>query len=166
MRISLIWAMAENGVIGRDGSLPWHLPDEMRWFVDRTRGKPVIMGRRTAASLRGPLPGRRNLVLSRQPGSAGLTSGFECLPALDSALERAAAAGAEEAVVIGGAEVYAAALPRADRLYRTIVHAEVEGDVRFPEFDPDDWQEYCSRAHAADDRHAHAFTVAVLERRR
>lgn len=161
MRIALIAAVARNGVIGRGGALPWRLPDELGWFKERTLGKPVIMGRRTWESLRGALPGRLNVVVTRNGNY--VARGALVAASLDDALARCA--GAEEAVVIGGRDLYEAALPRADRLYLTHVEAEVDGDTRFPEVDLEQWIAVESRAHAADELHAFAFRMVVYERR-
>jgi dihydrofolate reductase len=160
--LSLIAAVAENGVIGAKGALPWRLPDEMAHFKRTTLGKPVVMGRRTFESLRRPLPERTNVVLTRAAdfSAPGVTVARD----LDAALRELAAA--PEVVVIGGAAVYAAALPRADRIYLTRVHARPEGDVFFPAFDPSDWRESLVLEHPADERHAFAFSIFQLERRR
>ena len=131
MTLVLLAAVAANGVIGRDGGLPWHLPADLKRFKALTMGHPVIMGRRTCESIGRPLPGRRNIVLTRS-GKA-LPAGFEHHAGLDEAL--AACGQAEAPCVIGGAALYELALPRASRLELTEVHAEVDGDVRFPGFD-------------------------------
>ncbi len=162
VRISLIVAVAENGVIGRDGDLPWRLPDDLRHFKAVTMGKPVLMGRRTWDSLKGPLPGRRNLVLSRN--AALQRSGAEIVSSLEDALR--VAADVDELVVIGGAQLYALALPVADRLYVTRVHASVSGDTHFPEIQWEDWHCVERRTHPADARHVHAFTMETWERGR
>lgn len=159
--LALIAAVAENGVIGANGALPWRLPDELAHFKRATLGKPVLMGRRTFASLARALPGRTNVVLSRAPGFAA--EGALVARDLERALELVA--GAPEVVVIGGAALYAEALPRAQRIYLTRVHARPEGDVRFPELDPADWRESLVLEHPADARHAHAFSIFELERR-
>jgi dihydrofolate reductase len=158
--VALIAAVAENGVIGRGGGLPWHLPDDLRWFKQLTMGHPVVIGRRTFDTLGRPLPGRRWIVLSRNP--AFHPDGVETAPDLRSAL---AAAGHGDVFVAGGADVYRAALPLADRLYLTVVHARVEGDTRFPEVDFDDWTLMEERHHPADARHRHAFTFRTYARR-
>ncbi len=128
MIVSLIAAMAENRVIGGGGAIPWHLPADLRHFREITMGHPVIMGRRTYASIGGPLPGRRNLVLSRSSGFRA--EGVEVFASLEEAL--AACTGAEEVFVCGGGEVYREALPLSDRIYLTIIHREYDGDTRFP----------------------------------
>lgn len=148
--------MAENGVIGRDGGLPWRLPDDLRHFKAITHGCPVLMGRKTFASLGKALPGRLNLVLSRSDLQAP-----EVVPvrSLSAALATARAAARSEWLwVIGGAAVYAEAMPQAERLEVTRVHGRIEGDVVFPELDWQRWQRVWSEAHPADARHAHAFT--------
>ena len=137
MHISLIWAMAENQVIGRANSLPWRLPDDMRHFMDTTMGKPVVMGRKTFVSMKAPLPGRTNIVLTRD--TQYQHPGVKVLHDLDAALDLAESQclidGQDEIMVIGGADIYALALPRATRLHVTHVHAQVQGDVFFPEVD-------------------------------
>ncbi len=157
----MICAVARNGVIGRRGELPWHLPADLAHFKRVTQGKPVVMGRRTHNSIGRALPGRRNLVVtSRERGVAG---DCEVVSSLDDALARCA--DASEVVVIGGAALYAEALGRARRLYLTQVHADVEGDVYLPPLDLDAWTEVERIEHPADARHAHAFSIATLERR-
>jgi dihydrofolate reductase len=160
--LSLIVAMSQGGVIGHHGKVPWHLPDDLRRFKQLTMGHPLIMGRRTFASIGRPLPGRRCIVLSRDP--AYRAAGVETAPDLETALARVA--DAAEVFVIGGAEVYRAALPRADRLYLTLVHAPIAGDVRFPTFAPTAWMLAEETFHPADARHAHAFTFRRYERQR
>jgi len=158
--LSLVAAVAENRVIGRGGGLPWRLPDELAHFKRTTLGKPVLMGRHTFVSLGRPLPGRRNVVLSRRPGFAA--AGAEIAPDLAAAL--ALVASAPEAMVIGGAALYREALPRAGRIYLTRVYASPAGDVCFPQLDLAEWRETLVAEHAADDRHAHAFSIWLLER--
>ena len=159
-RVALVVAMADNGVIGRGGGLPWRLPDDLKYFKVVTFGKPVLMGRRTFDSIGKPLSGRRNLVLSR--AATGSASGVEYVHSVEQA--RALAAGAAELCVIGGAEVYALALPLATRIYLTRVHAVVAGEVHFPLRDFSGWRESESVAHAADERHAYAMSFVTLER--
>lgn len=168
MTISLIAAMSENRVIGRGGTIPWRLPDDLRFFMKKTTGHAVIMGRRTHESLDGALPRRRVIVLTRRgapggPGGRG-PAGAETAPSLETALALAAADA--EVFIAGGEEVYRAALPRADRIYLTLVHAVVNGDTFFPEFDEGSWRLVEAIEHAADERHAHAFTFQTWERRR
>jgi len=164
MRIALIAAVADNGVIGRDNDLPWHLPDDFRHFKRTTRGHHVIMGRRTWESRGGkPLPKRTNMVISSRPGYTA--EGGLVFSGLAPALDHARAAGETEAFVIGGTRLFAEALPLADRLYLTWVHAAPAGDTDFPPFARDDWRELERVEHPADERHAHAFTIQTLDRR-
>ncbi len=159
MRLSLIAALSRNGVIGRDGELPWRLPDDLRRFKRLTMGCPLVMGRRTWDSIGRALPGRRTLVLSR---GAPACPGAEVFPDLDAALS--AVAGADEVFIGGGRAVYAAALPRADRLCLSVVRAEVAGDVVFPPFDAAAWGVAAREDHPADDRHALAYAFFDLRR--
>lgn len=137
MNISLIWAMAENRVIGRDNKLPWHLPNDLKYFKRLTTGKAVIMGRKTYDSIGKPLPNRTNIVITRD--TAFSAEGIKVVHSLADAIEMAEAEclinGNDEVIIMGGAEIYKQALPQADRLYVTLVHAEVEGDAYFPEVD-------------------------------
>ncbi len=164
MRLSLIWAMTRNRVIGRNNALPWRLPDEMRHFMRTTIGKPVIMGRRQFESMGKPLPKRENIVLSRNSGFS--PDGTVVVSTLNDAINRArnVCGDSGEAMVIGGAQIYALALPRADRLYCTLIDAELDGDTWFPEFDESRWREVSRETHDADVRHAYAYTMRVLER--
>jgi dihydrofolate reductase len=160
-RIAIVVAVAKNNVIGRQNALPWRLPDDLRRFKALTLGKPVVMGRKTFDSIGKPLPGRQNIVLSRQPQFA--IDGCTVCASLDDAL--AVATSAEEICVIGGEAIFRAALPRTERLYLTQVHANVEGDVFFPELSGE-WRETHREEHAADDRHAYAFSFVDFERAR
>jgi dihydrofolate reductase len=162
MIVSLIAALSRNRVIGNDGGLPWHLPEDLRYFARTTRGKPVIMGRRTYESVGRPLPGRLNIVISRRPDLQ--IEGARVVGDPEAALE--AAAPAEEVMICGGAAIYAAFLPRADRLYLTLVDTEIEGDTFFPEIDDGEWVTLSREQHGADAAHAHPLTFLVLERRR
>lgn len=141
--LALIAAVADNGVIGRDNRLPWHLPEELQYFKRVTLGKPVLMGRRTFESIGRPLPGRDNIVVSRNwhesPAGVRLCRSPEEGVALarQCALER----GTSEVMIIGGGELYRWALPLADRLYLTLVHVDVDGDARFPEWRHEGWRE-------------------------
>jgi len=158
--ISIITAMDENRVIGRANALPWRLPNDLRRFRRLTTGHAVIMGRRNYESIGRPLPERRNIVITRQPGYSA--PGCQVVHSLEQAL---AAAGEDpEIFIIGGAEIYAQALPRAARLYLTLVHAAVAGDVRFPPFDQGEWREIERERHEADDRHPYPYSFVVLER--
>jgi dihydrofolate reductase len=161
-------ARARNGVIGKDGKLPWRLKSDLALFKQVTMFKPVIMGRKTWDSLPfKPLPGRLNVVLSKdgsfEPNGAVVCESFG--EALEIAREQAAEDGAEEVCVIGGAALYALALPRAHRIYLTEVDAEPEGDVTMPAFDETAWKEVRREAHPAGEGDDHAFVFRVLERR-
>ena len=160
MQVALIAALSLDRVIGRDGGLPWHLPADMKHFRRMTVGKTILMGRRTWEEVGKPLPKRRNLVLSRRPDFR--PEGAEVFDALGAAL--AAAEGDGELWVIGGHAVYAAALPLADVLHLTVVHARPEGDATFPAFDPAEWGVAARRVHAADERHAYPMTFFELRR--
>lgn len=167
-RLALIVARARNGVIGREGAMAWRLPDELAFFKRVTMGKPLCMGRKTWESLpKRPLPGRPNLVLSRDPSYAA--EGAESFTTLDAMLARAREiaeeSGVGEVMIIGGAALYAQTLGLAERLHLTDVDADIEGDVSFPAIDPADWVELEAVAHPADARHAYAFTMRTLERR-
>ena len=162
MKITLLAAMAENRVIGRAGALPWQLPDDLRRFKRRTDGHVIIMGRRTFESLNGPLPNRRAIVITHRrdyeaPGAALAHS-------LDDALDTARDWGEREVFIVGGAAIYALALPLADRLEITLVHAEVKGDTYFPEFDLAAWTLTEDDHREADQRHPHAFSFRCYER--
>jgi dihydrofolate reductase len=159
-RVSLLVAVAENGVIGRDNQLPWRLPDDLKRFKALTMGKPILMGRKTFESIGKPLPGRTSLVLTRS--EAWSHPGAVIVHSLDEALDRTA--GAAELIVIGGAEVYRLALPRAERIYLTRVHAAVDGNTLFPALEERQWRQSAREEHPADERHAYAMSFCVLER--
>lgn len=161
MRVSLIAAVAENGVIGREGGLPWRIPEDLKFFKATTLGKPVIMGRKTYDSIGRPLPGRLNIVLTRDP--RWRAEGVREARDLDAALDIARASGADEAMIIGGGKVYEMALPRASRIYLTRVHQEFEGDAHFPPLDPNEWAETFRKAGAPDT--PPDYTFLTLERR-
>jgi len=158
--ISLIWAEDENGLIGRDGKLPWHLPADMAWFRRQTMDKPILMGRNTFESIGKPLPGRTNLVLTHQTDYRA--AACTVVHSMDEA--KAAVPDAGEIMVIGGAGVYALALPEAMHLYVTQIHAEFEGDRWFPAFDRDQWHESSREDHAADERNLYDYSFAILDR--
>ena len=172
-RLALVVARARNGVIGRDGGLPWRLRSDLQRFKAVTIGKPCIMGRNTWESLPlRPLPGRLNIVLTRDEGyaEAGKTKGALVVTSLDEALEiareQAVEDGVDEICVIGGQALFAAALPRAKRLYITEVETEVEdGDTWFPPFDAGTFEEISSEAVAPGEKDDHAMVFRVLERR-
>ena len=159
MGLTLVVASAENRVIGRDGRLPWRLPDDLRHFRRLTTGHAILMGRRTWESIGSPLPKRRTLVVTR---SAIDVPGVETHTSLTAAV--AAVAEDPEPFVIGGEALYAAALPEATRIQRTHVHAEVEGDAFFPDVDWRGWRLVAEEPHPADERHTYAFTFETWER--
>jgi len=166
--IALVVARARNGVIGRDGGLPWRLKSDMAFFKATTMGKPVVMGRKTWDSLpRKPLPGRLNIVVTRQPGfQAEGAEVFSTVPtALDRARQQAKSDGVPEVCVIGGSQIYDATLGLADRLYVTEVAAEPDGDAFFPDPDPDVWREVSAERREPGEGDDHAWTIRVLERR-
>ncbi len=164
MILSLIAAASDNHVIGKDGGLPWHLPAEMKFFRETTTGKPVIMGRKTFASMGRALPKRRNIVISRD--ATLKIEGCDTVTTIQDAITVAKQDTSEEIFVIGGEEIYRLALPLADRIYLTHVHTIVEGgNAFFPEFHESEWKEIRREEHAVDAENAIAFTVVVMERR-
>lgn len=160
MILSLVVAYARGGVIGKDNKLPWRLSADLRRFRTITLGKPVVMGRRTFESIGHPLDGRTNIVLTRDP--AYLPEGALVARSLDEGIRLAGEAG--EIVVIGGADVFAQALPRADRMYVTEIDAEIDGDRSFPDFDRAEWREVERSDHGPDERNAYRYRFVTLER--
>jgi dihydrofolate reductase len=167
LQIALIAAVANNGVVGRDNQLPWHLPGDLPYFRRITMGKPVVMGRKTWDSIGRPLPGRTNIVISRQPDLE--LEGARVVDTVEAALALAEAVaeidGVTELMVIGGAQIYALALPLAQRLYLTEVHAEVTGDARFPDWERSQWLEISRDRHSARDSNPYDYSFVVYERR-
>jgi dihydrofolate reductase len=159
--ITLIVAVADSGVIGRDNTLPWHLPEDLKRFKRLTMGKPIVMGRRTFESIGKPLPGRENIVVTRDANY--LREGVIVVHDVDGALR--AAGSAPEIMVIGGAELFRALLPRAGRIHLTRVHGNIEGDVVWPSLDERDWRVVEREARSADERHAYDMTFEVWEKR-
>ena len=155
-RLSLIAAVAANGVIGSDNALPWRLPEDLKRFKALTLGHPVIMGRKTYESIGRPLPGRRNIVVTRN--AAYQTDGCEVVASLAAALA-ACQGGSDEIFVIGGAQIYAEALPLAQRLYLTEIRRAFEGDARFPDWDRAAWKEVAREAHRTEDGLEYGFAV-------
>lgn len=161
MIISMIAAMAEDRVIGLDGIMPWHLPADLAHFKSSTMGSPVIMGRRTYDSIGRPLPGRRNIVLSR---NASLSiEGCDVMQNLDEALQSIEDA-VDEVFIIGGQQLYEQALPKADRLYLTHIALSVEGDTHFPDYSIYNWKTVSSSSHDADARNQWSYSFELLER--
>ncbi|MEQ9143777.1 MAG: dihydrofolate reductase [Parvibaculaceae bacterium] len=167
MHISFVVAIAENSVIGQGGDLPWKISGDMKHFKAVTLGKPIIMGRKTWESFpRRPLPGRPNLIVTRNadydaPGGEVFTS---VEAALARAKELCGELGVDEIMILGGAEIYAATLPMADRIYLTRVHASPEGDTSFPDFDPADWKEVRNVRQPKDEGDSDEYSLIVLER--
>ncbi len=166
MRLSLIVAAAENGVIGRGNALPWHLPEDLKYFKRITMGKPIVMGRKTWESIGKPLPGRTNIVVSGNPEYRA--EGAHVVVGLDAALRLAEEVGvidgASELLVIGGATLYEQALPRADRLYLTRVHADVDGDTFLPEIKWKQWREHARDPFYANDANPYDYSFLSYER--
>ena len=167
IRLSLMVAKASNRVIGRNNKLPWYLPNDLKYFKQATFGKPVIMGRKTWDSLGKPLPGRTNIVITRQTDFQA--EGAKVVATLDEAVTLAENVafieGQDEAVVMGGAEIYALALPKTDRLYLTEVHAEVDGDTWFPEYDTSEWKEIGREDFPAEGPNPYDYSFVVYERK-
>lgn len=164
MRISLIVAVARNGVIGNDGEIPWRLPEDQKFFRRTTMGHVLIYGRKTFDSIGKALPGRPNFVLTRRAPAP--VEGVEFFADLDAAIEAARATGEDECFVAGGEAIYREGLEIADRVYRTVVDAEPEGDTRFPELEEGDWTCIERTPHEVDERHAHAFVIETWDRER
>ncbi len=166
MRLAIIVAQAQNRIIGINNNLPWHLPEDLRYFKQVTMGKPIIMGRKTFESIGRPLPGRTNIVVTRdagyQPENVKVVHSLEA--ARDLAESVCTVNGCDEAMVIGGSQVYEQALALADRLYLTQVHADVEGDAKFPAFNPGDWAEIGREDFFADGPNPYDYSFIVLKR--
>ena len=158
--ISIIVALAENRVIGVNNTLPWRLPNDLKHFRHLTTGHAIILGRKNYESIGKPLPERTNIVITRNHDFRA--DGCLIAHSLDAAL--ALVNNDPEIFVIGGAEIYRAALARTDRLYLTRVHAAIAGDTHFPEFDETEWREISRERHECDERHAYAYSFVVLER--
>ncbi|QWZ94813.1 type 3 dihydrofolate reductase [Aeromonas sp. FDAARGOS 1411] len=163
MKISMIAAMAHDRVIGKDNQMPWHLPADLAHFKRVTLGKPVLMGRKTFESIGRPLPGRRNLVISRNPDYQA--EGIEVVGSVEAALALLAGSSLEELMVIGGGHLYAEMLPSADCLYLTRIDLAVEGDTRFPAFDDGQWQRVDCESHPADEKNPYPYSFETWQRR-
>ncbi len=158
--ISIIVAMAQNRVIGKDNALPWHLPADLKHFKAMTLGKPIIMGRKTWESLPGKLPDRTHIVVTANPDYQA--DGCVVVNSLEQAI--AAAGVAPEVMIVGGAMLYGQALSLADRIYLTMVEADAEGDIQFPEYDQQQWRETARERHPGDDKNPHAYSFITLSR--
>lgn len=164
MRLSLIAAISENRVIARGGEIPWRIPADMKYFKATTMGKPIIMGRKTFDTLGKPLPGRFNIVMSNDKSFQA--QGAEVVLDFPTALERADRCESDEIMVIGGGEIYELALPLADRIYLTEVHAKVEGDTYFPDLSTNDWREVSRDFLKKRNDATYDCSFVILERRR
>lgn len=161
MKISMIAAMAKNRAIGLEGDMPWHLPDDLKFFKAKTTGKPVVMGRKTFESIGSkPLPNRPNIVISRNTDL--VIPGVQVYHSIEAALQ--ALQLEEEVVIIGGGQLYQEMLSQADRLYITLIDAHIEGDTFFPDWTTMVWNEIERIAHVKDDRHAYEFEFVTLQR--
>lgn len=161
MRIAMIAAMAKNNVIGKDNDMPWHLPDDLKFFKSKTLGKPVIMGRRTFESIGSrPLPNRPNVVISRNPDIQ--IEGAEVYTSIEQALSQFQ--GEDEVIIMGGGQLYREMLPKADRLYLTLIDAELDGDTFFPPWQELAWKTLESVKHGVDEKHAYAFEFITLDK--
>jgi dihydrofolate reductase len=161
-RISLIVAAAANNVMGKNNQLPWHLPADLQYFKSITWGMPIVMGRKTFESIGKPLPGRKNIVISRQPGLSCV--GAETVTSMEAALQLAQEADVKEIFIIGGAELFLSMMPQAQRIYLTRIHEHIEGDVFFPALDESEWQQVSNRDFTADEKNKYAYSFQVWER--
>ncbi len=162
MTISLVVAAATNNAIGKDGKLPWHLPKDMKHFKNVTWGMPIVMGRKTFESLGRVLPGRKNIVITRQPGWK--KEGAIAVKNLEDALFVARETDAKEVMVIGGGEIYKSLFEKARRIYLTRVEAEPEADTFFPSLRPEEWHLMSQQNHEADEKNAYNYSFQVWER--
>ncbi len=162
MIISMIAAMAHDRVIGKDNQMPWHLPADLAHFKRVTLGKPVLMGRKTYQSIGRPLPGRVNIVISRDPDFR--PEGVVVCDSIEAALAQAESLGSNEVMVMGGGHIYAQCLSFAQRLYLTYIDATIEGDTQFPDYQQYDWQEREREAYPADSRNPYSMSFVTLER--
>ena len=167
MTIALIAAYAQNLVVGIDNKLPWHLPEDLKYFKRITTGKAIVMGRKTYESIGRPLPNRTNIVISRNPDFKA--DGVVVVPSIEAAIEHAESVnlinGEDEVMIIGGATIYEAALPQADRLYLTHVHAEVEGDAYFPKADFTQFEEKGREDYQASETNPYDYSFVVYDRK-
>lgn len=163
MKLSIIVATAEKGVIGKDNQLIWHLPEDLKMFRRLTTGHVIIMGRKTFESIGKPLPNRTSIIISRNTDY--LVEGCIVVSSLEEAIEKAKEIETEEAFIIGGAQIYALALDMADTVYLTQVHHNFEGDAFFPVLDTNIWTETERKSFQPDEKHAYAFDFVTLEKR-
>jgi dihydrofolate reductase len=167
MKVALIAAFAQNLVVGINNSLPWHLPEDLKYFKRTTSGKAIIMGRKTYESIGRPLPNRTNIVISRNPDFSA--EGVVIVASIEEAIKHAESVnminGVDEVMIIGGAAIYQASLPMADRLYLTHVHASVEGDAYFPKVDFDQWKEVAREDFNKDDSNPYDYSFSVYDKK-
>jgi dihydrofolate reductase len=167
MKVALIAAFAQNRVVGINNTLPWHLPEDLKYFKRTTSGKAIIMGRKTYESIGRPLPNRTNIVVSRNPDFTA--EGIVTVTTLEAAIKHAESVnlinGIDEVMIIGGAAIYEASLPMADRLYLTHVHAEVKGDAYFPEVDFSDWNEVGREDFSKDNSNPFDYSFSVYDKK-
>ena len=163
MNISFVVAASENNVIGKDNKLPWHLPNDLKFFKNITWAMPVIMGRKTFESFGKALPGRTNIVVTRQ--ADWKADGVVVVNNLGQAVEAASATDAKEAFIIGGGDIFLQSWQKADKIYITRVHAEFEGDVLFPEIDPNEWHQVADIHFSADEKHQYAYSFQQWKRK-
>ncbi len=163
MLISLIAAASENNVLGKDQDMVWHLPDDFKFFKRQTEGHYIIMGRKTFSYFDKPLPNRTSIVVTRNGDYTA--DGAIVTHSIDDAIEIARQGGEQEAFIIGGGEIYRQTLDRADRIYLTRVHATLEGDAFFPDFDESKWDILSEEYHEKDERHDYPFTIYIMERK-
>jgi len=163
MTISFIVAVSENHVIGKNNKLPWRLPSDMKYFKNKTWAMPVVMGRKTFEALGKPLEGRTNIVITRQPDWK--PGGVEIVHSIDQAIVEAAKLDAKEIFIIGGAEIFSAALPSADRVYLTLIHHNFEGDAFFPGLNQEEWKLASKKDFEADEKNKYAHSFQVWERK-
>ena len=165
MTISLIAALAQNGVIGKANDLPWHLPDDMKYFMLTTKGHHVIMGRKNYESLPEkfrPLPNRTSIVITRQKNYQA--PGCSIVHQLEEGVKMAEGNGEQELFIIGGAEIYALGIPLADKPYLTEIHATIDGDTHFPAYRKEGWREISRQPHPSDDRHKFGFDFVIYKK--
>jgi dihydrofolate reductase len=162
-RLSLLVAASENNVIGKDNKLPWHLPNDLRYFRNQTWGLPIQMGRKTFESIGKPLPGRKSIVITRN--TEWKYEGVTVVHSVEEAIDKAGEFGAKEIFVIGGSEIFRTSFDNANRIYLTRVHHQFDGDAFFPELPHDQWQLMQSRFCEADEKNAYSHTFEVWQKK-
>ncbi|OCG24422.1 dihydrofolate reductase [Gilliamella sp. App2-1] len=166
MILSIIVAMADNGVIGLNNRMPWHLPADLAWFKKNTLNKPVIMGRKTFESIGRSLPGRHNIIISRQATKeSNLVANVSWVQSIDAAILLAQTQHVDEAFIIGGGDIYKQALPLVNRLYLTHIEADLQGDTYFPDYSPEKWHVIYQETHQPDDKNGYPYQFEILERK-